>query len=210
MSWGKVRIWLATAVLVLGVMPTLAADLQAVQQALSARGYAVGAADGVMGRRTAEAIRMFESDQGWQPTGEVSERLAQALQPPRELPQIVVKVSAPPSAKQVEPPNAQPPELAAVFVNRNWLVRDFRMDGAPAGPAFSVFLEVSGKVAGPRFAEGMRWQADGQSLTLRYESAVGAMVVRTGQPLDANRLAGAAEGPAGDAWRWIAEAKPEG
>lgn len=178
-----------------------AADLQALQQALAVRGYDAGVADGVYGPQTAAAIRAFEADMGWQSTGRVSPRLVRALQPPRKLPPIQLRPPPAVTARQ-----AAGPEPA--YVNRNWLIRDLPEEGAPAGPVFSLYLEADGKVAGPRFAERMRWQAEDGVLRIRYESAVGGVIERTGRPLDADRITGEAHGPDGAAWLWTAEAKP--
>jgi|GEM_PF-6017815 len=207
-----------------------AADLATVQQALADRGYAVGKADGIMGPRTAAAIRAFETEQGWAATGVVSDRLQRALQPPRALPpialppaavspdlagraQAVAQIAAePPSAKpgSAASPTPKPEVSPPVFFNRNWLIRDLQPDGAPAGPAFSLFLEANGNVAGPRFAKRMRWQADGRRLILRYESVIGQAIERTGEALDADRIAGEARDQDGTVWRWTAEARPQG
>lgn len=185
-----------------------AADVAAVQRALAERGYAVGVADGVMGPRTAQAIRAFEADKGWPATGALSERLVQALSSPRALAPIVLR---PPPAVAAQQEAAR---LRAAVVNRHWLIRDWGADevtdGAADGAVFGLYFEDGGAIAGPRFAERMRWQAKGAELVIRYESAVGATIERTGRLLDTDRLAGEAKGPNGAVWRWIAEARPRG
>lgn len=181
-----------------------AADLRAVQQALTARGYDAGFADGVYGPQTARAIRAFEAAHGWPETGGVSDRLIRALQPPRVLPPIVLRPPSSVLARQGHPARQE-----AVFANRNWLIRDAPQDGVPASPAFALFLEADGKVAGPRYAERMRWRGVDGLLLIRYESAIGAVVERTGRPLDADRITGEAHGPDGAVWLWTAEAKPQ-
>ena len=50
-----------------------------VQQELAHRGYHVGAADGVLGRRTRAAIRDYQRDHGLPVTGEVSLELVNHL-----------------------------------------------------------------------------------------------------------------------------------
>jgi peptidoglycan hydrolase-like protein with peptidoglycan-binding domain len=50
-----------------------------VQQELARRGYHVGAADGVLGRRTRAAIRDYQRDHGLPVTGEVSLELVNHL-----------------------------------------------------------------------------------------------------------------------------------
>lgn len=202
------RAWLAAISIALAFAsaagPALAADLRDVQQELLARGYNAGVADGVYGPQTARAIRAFEAGRGWSETGAVSDRLLRALQQPRDLPPIVLRPPPSVAARQARLTEPQP-----VFVDRNWLIRDARGDGVSIGPAFAVFLEADGKVAGPRHATRMRWRAEEGALVIRYESAIGAVVERTGRPLDANRIAGEAQGPDGSAWLWTAEAKPQ-
>ena len=199
--------------LVLGVClcalaaPAGAMSVREVQQALTTRGYPVGAADGLMGPRTARAIRAFEADQGWEPSGVMSGRLERALQPPRDLPLIVLR--PPPSVQARQPATLQPAESEPpAFANRNWTVRDEREDGTARGPVFALFLEADGKVAGPRFARHMRWRQQADRVVIRYESPIGATVERTGRALDADRIVGEAHGPDGAFWRWTAEARP--
>lgn len=207
MSERRVRVWLAAISIALALAGAAgsarAADLQAVQQELLARGYNAGVTDGIYGPQTARAIRAFEAGRGWPETGAVSDRLLRALQQPRDLPPIVLRPPPSVAARQAMLAEPQP-----VFVDRNWLIRDARGDGVSIGPAFAVFLEANGKVAGPRHAARMRWQAEEGALVIRYESAIGAVVERIGRPLDANRIAGEARGPDGAAWLWTAEAKP--
>ncbi len=187
-----------------GAQAAMAADVRAVQAALSARGYDAGIADGVYGPQTAQAIRAFEADRGWPETGTLTDRLLRSLQPPRDLAPIVLR--PPPSvlAKQQTAAGEPPP---ATFVNRNWLVRDARADGVPMGAPFGLFLEADGKVAGPRFASRMRWHQTADQLTIRYDSSIGASLERMGRLVDADRIAGQAHGPDGAVWQWTAEAR---
>lgn len=53
--------------------------VQNIQAILNKNGYAAGAIDGVMGGRTKEAIVAFQTDNGLAPTGEVDEKLVEAL-----------------------------------------------------------------------------------------------------------------------------------
>lgn len=54
-------------------------QLQKVQERLTTFGYAPGPADGLMGKRTASAIRSFQKDLGLDATGEVDQELLTAL-----------------------------------------------------------------------------------------------------------------------------------
>ena len=49
------------------------------QAILNRNGYDAGGPDGVMGERTAEAIKAFQKDNGLQPTGSVDRALVEAL-----------------------------------------------------------------------------------------------------------------------------------
>ena len=53
--------------------------VQNIQRILNKNGYTAGSADGVMGGKTKEAIMAFQSDNDMKPTGEVDEKLVQAL-----------------------------------------------------------------------------------------------------------------------------------
>lgn len=50
-----------------------------IQRILNGNGYDAGAEDGLMGRRTRDAIAKFQSDNGMEPTGDVDEPLVRAL-----------------------------------------------------------------------------------------------------------------------------------
>lgn len=114
------------------------------------------------------------------------------------------------------PPDAEKPaglagRIPAVedrYAPRNWLIRDYEPGGLASGPAFGVFLEEGGKVAGPRFAERLHWEADGARFTMIYRNSIGQEVRRTGVLNGLNRIDGEAAGPGGKTWRWVAEAKP--
>lgn len=103
---------------------------------------------------------------------------------------------------------SQIPPVEDRYAPRNWLIRDFEAGGLASGPAFGVFLEEGGKVAGPRFAERLRWEADGARFTMIYRNGIGQEVRRTGVLNGLNRIDGEAAGPGGKTWRWVAEAKP--
>ncbi len=49
------------------------------QQALAARGYEPGAANGRAGRQTQQAIRKFQADRGLEPTGAIDYALLEGL-----------------------------------------------------------------------------------------------------------------------------------
>ena len=181
-----------------------ASNVRAVQEALAARGYDAGAVDGIWGPQTEQAIRAFEGDRGWRQTGALTDRLLRALQPPRDLAPIVLR---PPPSVVAERQSETNPPPAGTVVNRNWLIRDVRADGLPVGKPFSLFLEADGKVAGPRFASRMRWDQAAGRLTIRYDSAIGTSVERSGRFVDADRIAGEAHGPDGAVWQWTAEAR---
>src|SRR5690606_42033687 len=53
--------------------------VQNIQRILNKNGYDAGSADGIMGERTKNAIKAFQADNGLEPTGEVDEKLVQAL-----------------------------------------------------------------------------------------------------------------------------------
>ncbi len=113
-----------------------------------------------------------------------------------------------PDAEKAKSAASQIPAAEDRFAPRNWLIRDFRPDGMASGPAFGVFLEEGGKVVGPRFAERLRWEADGARFTMIYRNSIGQEVRRTGLLNGLNRIDGEAAGPGGKTWRWVAEAKP--
>lgn len=64
------------------VTPRTASDsgfVRSVQQALDAKGYNAGPADGQWGPSTEEALRRFQDSQGIQPTGQLDARTVSAL-----------------------------------------------------------------------------------------------------------------------------------
>ncbi len=56
------------------------AELQAVQSKLNELGYACGAADGIMGPKTAGALKAFQADHGLDPSGVADDRTVAALE----------------------------------------------------------------------------------------------------------------------------------
>jgi hypothetical protein len=197
------------------VSPARAADIAAAQRALVARGYEVGHVDGLLGPQTRQAIRAFQADQNVPLTGEISEGLVRLLIPPRVLSPITLPVLDANSSRQTA--GALQTDTATVadtkhpdhFVDRNWLVQDQDAHGTPIGPPFSVYLEQGGGIAGPRFADHMRWQrAEADRITLTYEHSVGLKIQRDGHLTAQNRIAGRAEASDGTQWSWIAEARP--
>lgn len=60
-------------------------SVKSVQEDLAILGYDPGPADGMMGPRTKNAIRAFESDQGLTATGQVSPQLQAAIREKRQL-----------------------------------------------------------------------------------------------------------------------------
>ena len=78
----------------------------------------------------------------------------------------------------------------------------------PPDPPVLKALEEGGKVPGPRFANGLRWEADGARFSMVYRNGIGQEIRRTGKLNGLNRLEGEAVGPDGKTWRWVAEAKP--
>ncbi|HEV7252876.1 MAG TPA: peptidoglycan-binding protein [Mesorhizobium sp.] len=66
-----------------GPATTASVDMKAavktIQLILNKNGYAAGGADGVMGEKTKSAIKAFQKDNALLPTGEVDDRLVQAL-----------------------------------------------------------------------------------------------------------------------------------
>lgn len=113
-----------------------------------------------------------------------------------------------PPAASAAPGERTRPTAGSPFAPRNWLIRDYPEDGAPSRPAFGVFLEEGGKVAGPRFAGRLRWQADGNRFTMTYRNSIGQEIERTGWLHGQSRIEGEATGPDGRTWRWLAEAEP--
>ena len=111
-------------------------------------------------------------------------------------------------AEQKAPPASAIPPVEARFAPRNWLVSDLTGEGLAAAASFGVFLEEGGKVAGPRFANRLHWQADGAKFSMVYRNSIGQEIRRTGKLNGLNRLEGEAVGPDGKTWRWVAEAKP--
>jgi peptidoglycan hydrolase-like protein with peptidoglycan-binding domain len=59
---------------------TAGAELQAVQTKLNELGYACGAADGIMGPKTAGALKAFQADHGLDPSGIADDRTVAALE----------------------------------------------------------------------------------------------------------------------------------
>jgi peptidoglycan hydrolase-like protein with peptidoglycan-binding domain len=211
-----VSLWLAAS---FPLSPIFAADIAATQRALEARGYEVGSVDGLMGPQTRQAIQAFQVDHNLPINGEISEDLEHLLSQPRTLSPIIFQ---PPDENplphsqamhQTDAPPVPETNTPDQFADRNWLIQDMDRQGEPIGPAFSVYLEHGGSVAGPRFADQMRWQGStDDDLTLTYENIVGLKIQRFGRLTNQNRLVGHAEASDGAKWKWkwTADAKPNG
>lgn len=92
-------------------------ERRAVQAMLNALGYAAGPTDGAFGRRTMEAIRAFERDQGLRADGVLDratyDRLSarHAARPDQTAPPG--PVATPPAAEGTDPPDTTPPPAQA-------------------------------------------------------------------------------------------------
>lgn len=62
-----------------GMMQSQSSDLISVQEKLNERGYDVGSVDGKMGKKTKQAIRKFQQDQGLKVTGRLDQNTHAAL-----------------------------------------------------------------------------------------------------------------------------------
>lgn len=158
-----------------------------------------------------------------QPTATDNRQPAQATTPnnvvaePPEAPKVL-PANAAAQQQSIQAENRQPekapnetpgiPPLAKRFAPRNWLIRDFQTPGSPAAAPFGIFLEEGGKVAGPRFASRLKWQANGARFTMTYRNSIGQEITRTGLLNGLNQIEGEATGPDGKTWLWLAEAKP--
>ena len=209
-----VSLWLATS---FPISPVFATDVAVTQRALEARGYEVGGVDGLMGPQTRRAIQAFQADHNLPISGEITEDLEHLLSQPRTLSPIIFQPpdeNPPLQSPAMYQTNAPPvPEAKSPnqFAGRNWLILDHDRHGEPIGPAFSVYLEHGGSVAGPRFADQMRWQGStDDDLTLTYENIIGIKIQRVGRLTNQNRLVGHAEASDGAKWTWTADAKPNG
>ena len=122
--WWSVFPALALLVLLSGWGPTIDAAydpmVEAVQQALTARGFDPGKVDGAMGSRTRSALREFQSSVGLPATGEIDAATIAALglEPPGTGP-TPPSVASPPTpaagsgtAPEEEPAGAEPPRTA--------------------------------------------------------------------------------------------------
>ncbi|MEM9198688.1 MAG: peptidoglycan-binding domain-containing protein [Pseudomonadota bacterium] len=98
-------------------IPLPRADRRAVQAMLNALGYDAGPTDGAFGRRTLDAIRSFERDQGLRADGVLDratyDRLSaqHAARPDRSTPPD--PVATPPAAVNPNPPDSTPPPVQA-------------------------------------------------------------------------------------------------
>ncbi|HKK31307.1 MAG TPA: peptidoglycan-binding domain-containing protein [Alphaproteobacteria bacterium] len=220
------RILIAVALALLWMPPVEAQNPEVleIQRALSREGYDAGSPDGILGPRTRAAIQAFQMDRGLQVTGEPSADLLAALEEPPRKPEN------PSSARPLQAltipdalaaggagaaPKASPDPLPQQghrpvrhFAPRNWLIQDKASEDNPAPEPFGVFLEVGGSVAGPRYADRLRWQAESRRFTMTYRNSIGQEIVRTGRLNGSNRIEGKATGPLGKSWDWVAESEP--
>lgn len=79
-SWGSVLIQLAQGSNTSTSNPTTRIDVRSAQTSLQQAGYDPGVADGVMGGKTAAAIREFQADQGLPVTGTLDKKTVEQLQ----------------------------------------------------------------------------------------------------------------------------------
>ncbi len=74
------------------------------------------------------------------------------------------------------------------------------------GAEMEVLFETEGRIAGPAFAESMRWSLEGGELWLLYETALGGRSARRGRLSGPNAMSGQGEsnrkGPHGQFHRW--------
>ena len=54
-----------------------------------------------------------------------------------------------------------------------------------------------GRVTGPAFADGLRWERRGEDVVIAYETPLGGRVVRRGRPTDAGTMSGVGESERG-------------
>ena len=100
-------------------------DVAQIQQFLAARGYDVGAVDGVFGRRTEEAVRQFQMEAGIAQDGRVGPETMTAAQRVSDAPPIPV-MRDDPMGSPVEAPSGNPPNPG--------IAPDMAMDQAPGVP----------------------------------------------------------------------------
>lgn len=125
-----------------------------IQQGLADRGYLTSRPSGVFDRRTADAIRDFESAQGLRVTGEASEELlARLMVAPQPSPDAIAALSAPARA----PATAQPASAAGSDGDARMAVR--RVQKALADLGYGP-LQVDGLMGGQTAAAIRRFRAD--------------------------------------------------
>lgn len=166
-----------------------------------AGGVRVVAAPGTEGPRKLAPLRLIP------PVVSVNASVDTEAPPKAQPPAATEEKAAAVAEQKAATPSAIPP-VEARFAPRNWLVSDLTGEGLAAAASFGVFLEEGGKVAGPRFANRLRWEADGARFSMVYRNGIGQEIRRTGKLNGLNRLEGEAVGPDGKTWRWVAEAKP--
>ena len=204
-----------------------------IQMLLSRLGYNAGSADGIAGRRTVEAILMFQKNQGLPPTGLPTDELVRQLrltatgqdrQPPAPAAQPTKSSSSMPESWPESLPDqpadrqpevlstgngtAESPSPAARALARTGLTGTRWKIVDASGAKMTVLLDKDGRVGDIPNDRFWRWQQNAQALTLTYEDGWGARIVRTGV-LAGTFMTGIAKTHDGKTWHWQAELQPE-
>lgn len=104
------------------------------------------------------------------------------------------------SAPGFRQPDGPAPLGLSGIAGQTWRFRDDN------GGEMELIFEADGRVAGPAFAEAMRWSLEGGELWLIYETALGGRSARRGRLSGPNAMSGQGEsnrqGAHGQYRRW--------
>lgn len=184
-----------------------------IQTLLTRAGFAPGPADGVMGARTAAAIRRFQAKAGMAVDGAPSSALY------RSLTEYLSRVS--PAARSPTEATAgtavAPVRKAAVNASVSSATNGKKRALGPilligtvwrfmdaSGASFKGRFEQDGTFVGPGEARFWSWQLMPKGLEIVFDDGMGVRVTREGRFVDKNWLNGSASSSTGRHWDWVA------
>ncbi len=180
-----------------------------IQTLLSALGYRPGAADGLAGNRTTQAIRAFEQAMQRPQTGRPSRELLDLLRVAANPEPTPPAPPAPAVAKPVgagtglQTTGSAPRQFSPALLKTRWKIVDSN------GARIEVVFEYGGRIGevdAPRF---WSWKLQGDKIRIVYDDGLGGKIVRHGT-LSEDSMVGQVDLPGGATRSWRGEKIPDG